>query len=69
MDREITDKSLLEWYMKGFNDELNGSSSTVSDNEIENRAYGLGALDAIAGDDMPSLDYRSDEELLKIIKL
>ena len=64
----ITDKSLLEWYMKGFNDELGGTSSTVSDNEIENRAYGLGALHAIVGDDVRSFDNLSDEETLKLIK-
>lgn len=64
----VTDKSLLEWYMKGFNDELKGTSSTVSDHEIENRAYGLGALHAVVGDDVRSVDYLSDEEILKLIK-
>ena len=61
-------KSLLKWYMLGFNDELNGTSCVESENELENKAYRLGALDAIMGDDIPSLDYKSDEEILKKIK-
>ena len=64
----ISDKSLLEWYMKGFFDELHGTSSTMSYNEIENRAYRLGALHIIVGDDVRSVDYLSDEETLKLIK-
>ena len=59
----ITDKSLLEWYVKGFNDELNGTSSVESENRIENRAYMIGALDAVCGDDVPAIDYKSDEEI------
>ena len=68
MAQGTTDKILLEWYMRGFNDELRGTSTHESDNQLENRAYMLGALDAIAGDDMPSIDYKSDEETLKLIK-
>jgi len=64
----ISDKSLLDWYMKGFNDELRGSSSVVSDYELENKAYRLGALHAIFGDDMASLDLLSKGEILKQIK-
>jgi len=65
----ITDDKLIEWYMKGFNDELNGTSSTESDNEIENRAYRLGAIDALVGDDVRSIDYKTREETLNYIKL
>ena len=64
----ITDESLLEWYMKGFKDELRGSSSHESDNAIENRAYLFGSLDAITGGDVRSVDYESDEEILNKIK-
>ena len=64
----VTDKSLMEWYMKGFNDELYGTSTVESENKIENRAYMMGAMDAVVGDDMPEMDYRSDEEILTLIK-
>ena len=64
----VTDKSLLKWYMKGFNDELHGTSSIVSDNELENEAYSLGASHAIIGDDVRSVDYLSNEKILKLIK-
>lgn len=58
----------MEWYRKGFHDELYCTTSVESDYEIENKAYKLGAMDAVVGDDMPSLDYRSEEEILKEIK-
>ena len=64
----VTDKSLLEWYVKGFKDELNGTSSIESENRIENRAYMIGALDAVCGDDVTSIDRKSDEEILTLIK-
>lgn len=59
--------NLIDWYMKGFNDELNGSSSIVSDNHQENLAYSLGALHALIGDDVRSWDDISDEDILKEI--
>ena len=64
----IRDASLIKCYHKGFSDELDGSSSIVSDDDVENNAYKLGALHAIVGDDVRSVDYLSDEEILKLIK-
>ncbi len=64
----ITDESLLEWYTKGFKDELRGTSSYESDHQLENRAYLLGAIDAEAGDDVPSIDQKSDEEIINLIR-
>ena len=64
----ISDQNLLDWYMKGFKDELNGSSSVISDHELENKAYRLGALHALVGDDVRSVDYLPKEEILKEIK-
>ena len=64
----VTNESILEWYMRGFNDELKGSSSLYSKNEIENTAYRIGALDAFYGDDMRSTDYESDQKVLEKIK-
>lgn len=64
----ITNESILEWYMKGFNDELNGTSSLMSKHKPLNIAYNVGALDAVFGDTDTRLDYVSDEELLTKIK-
>jgi hypothetical protein len=65
---KLYDDLILSWYMKGFNDELSGTSSIVSDDEILNKAYSSGASDAIIGDDVMSNDYRSGEDILKQIK-
>ena len=60
---------IMSWYMKGFNDELNGTSSIVSDNEFLNKAYNLGAQHAIIGDDVRSVDYLTEIEILIQIKI
>lgn len=64
-----TDKKLLEWYYKGFKDELWGSTTTESNEPIENVAYRLGAAHAIIGDDIRDVDYLSKKEILKLIKI
>jgi len=51
-------KILMEWYMKGFKDELRGSTSVDAEDRLLMRAYKIGALDAIAGDDVSSIDER-----------
>lgn len=64
------DNVLLNYYMLGFKDEINGTSSVIDDiNEpICLKAYNLGAFHAIAGDDQTSLDYLTSEEILERIK-
>jgi hypothetical protein len=47
---------LLEWYIKGFNDELKGSTTTETDDRLLMKAYNIGALDAIIGDDVQDYD-------------
>lgn len=64
----VADRELLEYYLKGFNDELNGSSSTLPNNTLITKAYTIGANHAVLGDDTRSFDYLIDEEILKIIK-
>ena len=65
----VTDESMIEWYMKGFNDELSGTSSLMSKHKPLNIAYNLGALDAEFGDDDPKLDYCiTSENILNKIK-
>lgn len=62
----INDKILLETYMLGFSDELEGETREFEDS-ILIRAYELGRVDAFVGDDVRSVDYQSDEHLLKRI--
>jgi len=65
----MTDKDILKIYLEGFRNELDGKfdQSKVNPN-VDGRAYNLGALHAIVGDDCRSVDYLSDEQILKIIK-
>jgi ABC-type amino acid transport substrate-binding protein len=62
----INDKILLETYMLGFSDELEGETREFEDSMLM-RAYELGRIDAFVGDDVRSIDYQSDEHLLKRI--
>jgi len=64
----VTDKSLMEWYMKGFHDELYGTSTVESVNPLENKAYSIGSAHAIMGDDNRSFDELTTEQILEIIK-
>ena len=66
MDR--TDLTLLEWYKKGWEDELYGSSSVVPNNTLITKAYNIGSNHAVLGDDVRGFDNLSEEEILKIIK-
>lgn len=61
------DKELLEMYMCGFNDELDGKLKTLN-NHLFLKAYNLGRMDAIIGDDVSLSDFQSNEEILKKIK-
>jgi ABC-type amino acid transport substrate-binding protein len=62
----IDNKILLETYMLGFSDELEGDTREFEDSMLM-RAYELGRIDAFVGDDVRSIDYQSDEHLLKRI--
>jgi hypothetical protein len=68
-DKLEEDKVLLEIYMHGFNDELDGISdeSNFSDLRLL-RAYNLGREHAIMGDDIRSVDYLTNEEILDRIR-
>ena len=61
-------ENLLTYYMYGFKDELNGTTTVESDYELENVAYKLGAQHAIMGDDLRDFDYLTYDEILKLIK-
>lgn len=62
------DIQLLDAYCQGFKDELRGSSSEVLSDALANKAYSLGALHALVGDDIRSVDYLSETEILNMIK-
>jgi hypothetical protein len=64
----ISDKELLEIYMCGFTDELDGVNSVKQNSDLKQRAYNLDILDAIIGDDVPSNDLQTNEQILKQIK-
>lgn len=63
-----SDKEIYYWYMLGFHDELDGSSSIMPDEKVLVEAYTVGALHAIAGDDVSSIDCLTREEVLAEIK-
>ena len=63
-----TDENLLKWYMKGFNDELWGTSTVESDSPLEMKAYRLGADHALMGDEISSIDKLTNYQILKLIK-
>jgi hypothetical protein len=65
---EHSDIVILEYYMKGFKDELRGTSTVMPDSSVLQIAYRLGAEHAIIGDDVQSLDLLTNEEILKMIK-
>lgn len=65
----VTDESLLQWYRKGFRDELHGSSTVESDYPIEMTAYSLGANHAdLKRNNDSTMESLSDVEILKLIK-
>jgi hypothetical protein len=64
------DDVLIEIYLEGFDDELNGSVERDDfEDEYSNRAYALGRINAIVGDDISSIDLKGRKEILRDIKL
>ncbi len=63
-----SDQQLLSWYKIGFERHLWGRKQIRSENALENVAYDLGALHAEVGDDVRSVDYLSDKEILALIR-
>lgn len=62
----MTDRQLLKEYYAGFIDSLYNKIDKIR--EIDNKAYRLGNLHAVIGDDVKSLDSLTQEEILKILK-
>ncbi len=64
----MKDEILLETYMWGFNDELDGRTRMWNPNPLLLRAYNLGRDDAIIGDDVTSSDLQTNEQILNRIR-
>ena len=62
------DEELLNVYMKGFNDELEGKPEMSNFNPLVDRAYNLGRDDAIIGDEASSSDSESSEDIINRIR-
>lgn len=62
------DRELLSIYMSGFEDELAGIEKDPILEPLQKKAYIIGRMDAIAGDDLSSIDEQTDEEILHHIK-
>jgi len=63
----IKETELLYYYFRGWKDELYETTTTVPLDVLITKAYNTGANHAILGDEVKSIDYLSDEEILKII--
>jgi len=68
---DSTDEELIEMYLAGFNDELDGTfmQGLFFNTPLEQKAYELGGAHAIIGDDVRSVDSLQKNAILKIIKL
>jgi len=66
--KEDEDKILLETYMWGFNDELDNRVEMWNPNPLLLKAYKLGRQDALVGDDVRSVDYQTNQQILHRIR-
>lgn len=64
----VSDEELLGCYMHGFMDELDNNLDYEFDLPIKNRAYNIGKSHALIGDDVRSVDYLSNDEIIKQIR-
>ena len=64
----VSDEELLGCYMHGFMDELDNNLDYEFDLPIKNRAYNIGKSHALIGDDVRSVDYLTNDEIIKQIR-
>lgn len=62
------DNKLLKIYMKGWNDELDGVFNQQQKTKLFIRAYSVGGIDAIAGDECESIDLQTNNEIIANIR-
>lgn len=64
----MKDEDILKIYMQGFTDELDGKFDNFKVNpNMDGRAYNLGSIHAIVGDDYKKVDNLSDKQILEIL--
>jgi hypothetical protein len=54
--------------MLGFEDELDNNHEQKFDNPLMNKAYNIGRAHAFIGDDVRSVDYLSNQEIINRIR-
>ena len=64
----VSDEELLGCYMHGFMDELDNNLDYDFGSLIKNRAYNIGRFDALVGDDVSSVDNKSNQEIINQIR-
>jgi hypothetical protein len=64
----VSDEELLGFYMHGFMDELDNNLDYDFGSPIKNRAYNMGRSHALIGDDVRSVDYLSNQEIINMIR-
>jgi hypothetical protein len=64
----VSDEELLGCYMHGFMDELDNNLDYEFDSPIKNKAYNIGRAHAFIGDDVRSVDYLSNQEIINRIR-
>jgi len=61
-------EELLEHYMWGFDDELNSENNRDSIiGNLYKKAYSMGSMDALVGDELSSSDNQTEDEILRKI--
>nr|DAI89642.1 MAG TPA: hypothetical protein [Caudoviricetes sp.] len=67
----MRDEELLEVYMIGYQDELYGRENMkfyLGDHKLKSRAYYMGRAHYCIPEKQTSLDYASEEEIIKWIR-
>ena len=64
----LPDEKLLEYYNMGWHDCAENNKEKKFENKLIQRAYTIGWLDFIAGDDVSSVDMQTEQDILKHIK-
>ena len=64
----LPDVKLLEYYKMGWNDCADNNKEKKFKDKLLQRAYTIGWLDFIVGDDVSSVDMQTEQDILKHIK-
>ena len=64
----LPDEKLFEYYKMGWDDCADNNKQKEFEDKLLQRAYTIGWLDFIAGDDVSSVDMQTEQDILKHIK-